>query len=770
MAEHKESRIGNLIRNLRHKSVWQVLGAYLIASWGVLSVVGTMTSALDLPDWFPTVALGFLLLGFPFVLATAFIQARDLSEHMPGLPTAAGDGSKLSLWKKTALSAIGALALWGVIAAGWMLTGQNRGLLNSGSTVLSAVGQVENAMDLGRWFEAYELVLNLSEQVPDSVRTTLMESTSTNSTVTSIPEGATVSWRLYDQPDMEPVTIGVTPIEWSAPRTGLLVDIELSGYVAQTVAWSGGDRSISLRAEGSENENSLYIPTANLSPAVVEARLTGNVPAALGEYLIDRYEVTNSEFQAFVDVGGYENETYWQHPFRNMGTEYNWPEAMTFFVDQTNRPGPATWTGGRYPEGEGDYPATGVSWYEAVAYASFAGRELPTVYHWYRASSKGLSGMIIPESNIVGDKLSPVGSFHGQTSFGLSDMAGNAREWLFNETGERRFTAGGGWNDEAYLFSLTNAQYPFDRSETNGFRLMNNLGDPVAFAGTKQPIREIVRDYYSETPVSDELFEEFRRTFQYDDLPLNPTVEEVDTIGIAIREKITFDAGYDGDRMILYYYRPIDAQEPLQTIMMYPGSGALYSTAFPRPLNSTVSLLIRSGRAAAWPIYLSTYERKDDYAYRLQDESNDHREHVLRWRQDLGRSMDYLETRQEVDSARFGFFGLSWGGRLGAIMIAIENRFKSAVLAVPGLSPLPTQPIADSFNFLPRITIPTLMMNGEYDAIYPLETSAKPYFDFLGTPVDSKKHFIAPNGHSLPLVDITRETLDWFDEYLGPTR
>ena len=171
----------------------------------------------------------------------------------------------------------------------------------------------------------------------------------------------------------------------------------------------------------------------------------------------------------------------------------------------------------------------------------------------------------------------------------------------------------------------------------------------------------------------------------------------------------------------------------------------------------------------AWPIYNSTYERQDDYFYRLQDPSNDHREHVLQWRQDLGRSLDYLQTRPEVDENSFGYYGLSWGGRMAGIMLAVEDRFKAAVLNVPGLSPLPTQPIADPFNFLPRVEIPVLMMNGEYDQIYPIETSAKPFYDFLGTPNDLKRHYIAPGGHLLPFVDITRETLDWFDEYLGPT-
>ena len=63
MANSQGSPLKSFIRDLRHKSIWQVLGTYLLASWGVLAVVDTMAGALNLPDWFPTVALGFLVLG-----------------------------------------------------------------------------------------------------------------------------------------------------------------------------------------------------------------------------------------------------------------------------------------------------------------------------------------------------------------------------------------------------------------------------------------------------------------------------------------------------------------------------------------------------------------------------------------------------------------------------------------------------------------------------------------------------------------------------------
>ena len=118
---------------------------------------------------------------------------------------------------------------------------------------------------------------------------------------------------------------------------------------------------------------------------------------------MDRFEVTNRQFKAFVDAGGYRTRDYWKEPFVDDGRPVPWEEAMARFRDKTGRPGPSTWELGTYPQGQADYPVAGVSWYEAAAYAAFAGKSLPTAFQWRGAAGLrrlgGIFGDILRRSN-----------------------------------------------------------------------------------------------------------------------------------------------------------------------------------------------------------------------------------------------------------------------------------------------------------------------------------------------------------------------------------
>ena len=131
MPSPSDGPLKRLIREIHRRSLWQVLGIYLIASWGVLSVVDTLGGALNLPEWFPSVALALLVVGLPVVLATAFVQeggpgraAEDV--EIAGAPTNApppGGASGLFTWRNAFGGGVLAFALLGFVGTGWILFG-----------------------------------------------------------------------------------------------------------------------------------------------------------------------------------------------------------------------------------------------------------------------------------------------------------------------------------------------------------------------------------------------------------------------------------------------------------------------------------------------------------------------------------------------------------------------------------------------------------------------------------------------------------------------
>jgi dienelactone hydrolase len=179
---------------------------------------------------------------------------------------------------------------------------------------------------------------------------------------------------------------------------------------------------------------------------------------------------------------------------------------------------------------------------------------------------------------------------------------------------------------------------------------------------------------------------------------------------------------------------------------------------------------VKSGRAVLYPIYKGTYERKDGIASTWPDKTHRFVEYLTMWVKDFRRSIDYLETREEIDATRLGYFGFSWGGRMGAFIPAVEPRLKVAVFQLGGLASAWARPEADQINFVSRVRIPVLMLNGRHDSIYPVEGCQLPMFRSLGTPAEHKRHIVYETFHDLPRNEAIKETLDWLDRYLGPVQ
>jgi TolB-like protein/Flp pilus assembly protein TadD len=121
-----------LIEKLQHRSVWQVLGIYLVGSWIALQVVDVLGNNFDLPAWFPRFTLALLVIGLPVVLLTSLVQKRlarwaDGVEE-PAEHTARSGSARVFTWGNAFRGGLIAFGFWGVVAASWLLFGPGAAL------------------------------------------------------------------------------------------------------------------------------------------------------------------------------------------------------------------------------------------------------------------------------------------------------------------------------------------------------------------------------------------------------------------------------------------------------------------------------------------------------------------------------------------------------------------------------------------------------------------------------------------------------------------
>jgi dienelactone hydrolase len=504
----------------------------------------------------------------------------------------------------------------------------------------------------------------------------------------------------------------------------------------------------------------------------------------IDDFFIDQFEVTNKQFREFVDQGGYQKKELWKYPFVKEDKTLTWKEAISTFVDQTGRPGPSTWQAGAFPQGHENRPVSGISWYEAAAYAEFAGKSLPTNYHWEIARGgltplyqSGFLSILYPMCNFQAEGPAQVGQFLGMTAYGAYDMAGNVREWCWNETAEGRVVRGGAWDDINYLFEDLSQAPPFDRSAKNGFRCVRYIDHEKIPETAFSPIMFYKSDQLANLSqlklAPDQVFQVYKDQFSYDRRDLNARVESTDdTARDWVKQKIAFDTAYDNGRMTAYLFLPKNSRPPYQTVIYFPGSSAQVQNSS-QELEKYVwfevdlSFLLQNGRAVLFPIYLGTFERVDQKFENLELGSRMNTERYIRIIKDFKRSVDYLESRTDIDSGKVAYLGFSWGGWLGAVIPAVEERLKASIIKAGGLRSR-GRPEINPVNYVTRVKLPTLMLNGKYDMNFPYETSAKPMFDLLGTSNADKVLKLYDTDHYIPRNEFIKETLAFLDKYLGP--
>jgi dienelactone hydrolase len=280
-------------------------------------------------------------------------------------------------------------------------------------------------------------------------------------------------------------------------------------------------------------------------------------------------------------------------------------------------------------------------------------------------------------------------------------------------------------------------------------------------------VERIWRDYAKETPIDDDAFRLIEDVYAYDKTELNAEARpEAKSSPHWRSEAIAIDAAYGGERLTGHLYLPANARPPFQTVVFYPGSGAEIIPTHELELARTADFVIRSGRAVLFPNYKGMWERRLEATAPIGAQAR--RDLVLQSYKDLARSLDYLETRKDVDAGKLAYYGFSLGANRGVIYTALDKRFRVSILLAGGFPETNNVPQFDILNFAPRVRLPTLMLNGRDDFRFPLEVSQKPMFRTLGTPEKDKRHALVEGGHVPPRPAIIKEILDWLDRYLGP--
>jgi len=245
-----------IIHEAHRRSLWQVLGIYLMGSWIVLQVVDQLVQSAGLPDWVPSLALVFLLIGLPMVLATAFVQ-EGIRSHADEPETGASETSatepaekaspirataprsrptktwlrgNVLTWRNAVAGGIAALALFGAATAAWMVmrtagvgsagTLVARGLITDGERVVLADFSGDSA---------------LAQAATMSLRVQLAESG-----VVSVAEPSLVA-SVLQRMEAEPGPVTLQRAREVAEREGF------NAVVAGSVAGAGGGYILTAR-------------------------------------------------------------------------------------------------------------------------------------------------------------------------------------------------------------------------------------------------------------------------------------------------------------------------------------------------------------------------------------------------------------------------------------------------------------------------------------------------------------------------------------------
>jgi eukaryotic-like serine/threonine-protein kinase len=632
-----------------------------------------------------------------------------------------------------------------------------------------ALARFEDSVARGDYasaFEAAQTVLSIHPAEDRVLR--LLNEVSDDLTIHTNPAGAEVE--ILRPGDTTARSLGVTPIDRKrVARADYIVRVRKPGFVplerlvssalprSRPIERTPWDLTIDEKLMPAAGAPAGMIPIAAHKAVFLDSlENSQRSPVDLEAFWLDRYEVTNEEFQRFVDAG-------------------NYPVG---YLDSSGLPGPAFWSGGRAPQALSRHPVTGVSWAEAQAYCRSVGKNLPTAYQWELASRVQVRipfGLVFPwgllnindfqsRANLQGSATSPVGSYpFGLSTMGAYDMAGNVREWLLNRRPGGRGTAGASWRDQVYQFLLHGWAPETTRADDLGFRCA--LGEDKK--GAIDLNDESPQVYPA--PLSTKAFEGLRAFYEYPSRPLAAQIVSRTEGGVWTREEIRFRGAGD-DEVLAYLYLPKHARAPYQTIHFLGGSNWFFGAPITDAVEGPRRILepyIRSGRAVFMLAFKGMRGRSAQIQTSLNGLTPEQVKAVIRDRViDMRRGVDYLQSRRDVDGARIVLWNHSTT-EYAVLTAANEPRYRGTLFVGAGIgySYFDRPQVANAAIFAPFVPGPKLVINGRYDETNPDATVGLPFFNALRAP---KKRVLLDDGHIPDIKLVAPIAQGWLDDLLGP--
>ena len=264
--------------------------------------------------------------------------------------------------------------------------------------------------------------------------------------------------------------------------------------------------------------------------------------------------------------------------------------------------------------------------------------------------------------------------------------------------------------------------------------------------------------------------------YDYDfGLPLNDSVELIEDNDEVKIYSVSFTSIHN-QKVTGLLTIPTEAEEPLPVVMLLHGLGDRKTVDY---IEAGHQYFFKAG-FAVFRIDIDNHgERKEyDYEFDLTDGYKYWTRNVMTQTVfDLRRSIDFLETRPEIDSDRIGFFGISLGGVIGIVFVGVDDRVKVPVIALAGgnlslmfgLDAMSDETldffsIIDPINFVKEISPrPLLMINAENDEVIAPITSRMLYQKAK----DPKEIIWYPSKHrDLPIEKAYPAGIQWFQQHL----